>query len=293
MKFFFPDSLDMVDPSFDFEAETRSPTRVRQRDDVYAHEVFGRPPYDGLLVSKAIVDGTSASNGRYTLAQRHRLLREGVRRFFRLDEGLELSQLQTMGDCGAFSYVNEDQPPYTVQEVLEVYELCGFDYGVSVDHVIRGYDPTADGGLFGCHADSAEWVRRQELTLELANEFIRCHRSASCRFAPVGVAQGWSPESYKHSFASLQRMGYSRIALGGMVALKTPDILACLAAINEARETGTSVHLFGVTRTESVARFAQYGVQSFDSTSPLRQAFKDEKNNYYTATRTYAAIRVP
>ena len=35
------------------------------------------------------------------------------------------------------------------------------------------------------------------------------------------------------------------------------------------------------------------GVASFDSTSPLRQAFKDDKDNYYTPERTYCAIRVP
>jgi hypothetical protein len=48
-----------------------------------------------------------------------------------------------------------------------------------------------------------------------------------------------------------------------------------------------------VTRVEHVPRFSTLGVVSFDSTSPLRQAFKDEKDNYYTLTRTYRAIRVP
>lgn len=36
MKFFFPDSQDFVDETFDFVAETRSESRVRQRDDRYA-----------------------------------------------------------------------------------------------------------------------------------------------------------------------------------------------------------------------------------------------------------------
>jgi len=58
MKFYFPDSQDLVDPSFNFETEKRSETRIRQRDDLYAHEVFKKPPYDGMLVSKAIVEGT-------------------------------------------------------------------------------------------------------------------------------------------------------------------------------------------------------------------------------------------
>jgi hypothetical protein len=39
--------------------------------------------------------------------------------------------------------------------------------------------------------------------------------------------------------------------------------------------------------------FRKFGVASFDSTSPLRQAFKDDRDNYYTMPRTYLAIRVP
>jgi hypothetical protein len=74
---------------------------VRQRDDRYAHEVIQPPPYSGILLSKALVDGS----GRYSFAQRHRLLRLGVRRFFRLDDG-EGPRLATMGDCGAFAYVH-------------------------------------------------------------------------------------------------------------------------------------------------------------------------------------------
>ena len=43
MKFFFVDSLDMVDPTFDFEAEIRADWRIRQRDDLSPHEVFDAP----------------------------------------------------------------------------------------------------------------------------------------------------------------------------------------------------------------------------------------------------------
>jgi hypothetical protein len=57
MKFFFPYSQDQIDPSFDFRAEERSTTRLRQRDDLYAHEALHEHIYDGVLVSKRIVDG--------------------------------------------------------------------------------------------------------------------------------------------------------------------------------------------------------------------------------------------
>src|SRR5262249_46480402 len=44
---------------------------------------------------------------------------------------------------------------------------------------------------------------------------------------------------------------------------------------------------------DQVRDFARLGATSFDSTSPLRQAFKDLKDNYWTLDRTYSAIRVP
>ena len=78
-----------------------------------------------------------------------------------------------------------------------------------------------------------------------------------------------------------------------MVPLKSNEILACLKAVSEVKRAGTRIHLLGVTRVEHVTRFSKLGVVSFDSTSPLRQAFKDEKDNYYTMDRTYRAIRVP
>src|SRR5947209_527177 len=104
MEFFFPDSQDQVDPTYDFEREARSPDRVRQRDDRYAHEVIDPPPYNGILLSKSLIDG---SGSKYTFAQRHRLFRLGVRRFFRLDDQSG-PRLKTLGDCGAFNYVREE-----------------------------------------------------------------------------------------------------------------------------------------------------------------------------------------
>jgi hypothetical protein len=279
MRFFFPDSQDQVDPSFDFETEERSPLRMRHRDDHYAHEEFSTPPYDGLLVSKAMVEG-----GRYTLAQKHRLGRMGVRRFFRLEN----TGIETLGDCGAFSYAREEYPPYSVSEVIRFYDELGFDYGISVDHVILGYDAKVDR-----NTAPDDWRRRQDITLDLAEKFLKEHAARRCRFIPMGVAQGWSPGSYRYAVEQLQAMGYSYIALGGMVPLKTPDILHCLREVSEVRDHGTRFHLLGVTRCECVRDFGAFGVASFDSTSPLRQAFKDLKDNYYTLERTYSAIRVP
>lgn len=288
MRFYFPDSQDQIDPSFDFETEERSPFRIRQRDDLYAHEVLDPVPYTGLLLSKAIVDGVQGAAGRYSAQQRQRLYRVGIREFFRLDGAGP--RIATLGDCGAFSYVRERVPPYSVDEVIDFYDGLGMDAGLSVDHVVLGFslDPTLSENLL-----PPDWSERQQLTLDLAAEFLRRHRARSCAFEPVGVAQGWSPTSYAHAVAELQDIGYRRIALGGLVSLRTREILATLEAVARTRAPETSLHLLGVTRCEEIPRFREYGVSSFDSTSPFRQAFKDERDNYYAPHRTFIALRVP
>jgi hypothetical protein len=283
MKFYFPDSQDQISTTFDFTTEEYSPYRVRQRDDSYAHEVLSPPPYDGMLVSKAIVDGSVSGSGKYSEAQRSRLYRYGVRRFFRLP-----TSVQTLGDCGAFNYVNEELPPYSVAEVADFYEGCGFDAGISVDHVILAYDATE-----GVETAPQKWIDRREISLRYAEDFLNHCESRGRPFEPLGAAQGWSPESYADSVSRLQQMGYDRIALGGMVPLKTNDILECLTAIKSVRRPKTRLHLLGVTRVDSMSQFEKFGVSSFDSTSPFRQAFMDDRDNYHTPTGHYTALRVP
>lgn len=288
MKFFFPDSQDLVDPSFNFSTEKRNDLRIRQRDDLYAHEIFPSAPYDGMLVSRAIVEGAGGTAGRYTLGQQRRFYAEGVREFLRLPHHLSI-----MGDCGAFSYVKEKEPPVTVEQVIRFYEESGFDSGASVDHVILEYNAAWDSSAPGVTPVPEDCIRRQEITLELAREFLQQSRRQKVRFEPLGVAQGWSPRSYARAVSALQKMGYTYVALGGMVPLKSHEIMSVLEAVSEKRRPHTRLHLFGVTRLDHVREFASHGVVSFDSTSPLRQAFKDDRDNYYVHDRTYVAIRVP
>jgi hypothetical protein len=288
MKFFFPDAQDLVDPSFDFVTETRSENRLRHRDDQYAHELFASPPYDGMLVSRGIVEGKDGEGGRYTLAQRHRLLRRGVREFLRLPP-----DVQSMGDCGAFSYVRQKTPPVTVDQVIDFYEACDFDFGVSIDHIILAYQADLDRVLPGLDAVPEEWRERQRITLTLAENFLERHRARRCRFTPVGAAQGWSPRSYAHCVSELQSIGYRSIGLGGMVPLKSHEIVDVLKAVSEIRSSDTSLHLFGVTRLDHLEDFSAHGVTSFDSTAPLRKAFMDDRENYYTPERAYTAVRIP
>lgn len=295
MRYFLPDSQDLVDPSFDFRTERRAVTRIRQRDDIYAHELFKDRVADGILVSKGIVDGVGGAGGRYTIAQRHRLLRAGARDFFRLDE-VPYGNLITMGDCGAFTYVTEHTPPYSVDDVLAFYVDCQFDAGISVDHVILQYNEAWDSprGLSAEDRKLRDTAKeRQEITLQLARDFLARVLTERLPLVPLGVAQGWSPRSYAAAVKELQAMGYQYVAIGGMVPLKTPQVRESLAAINEIRDAKTQLHLLGITRTENLHEFSMHGVTSFDSTSPLRQAFKDDRDNYYTPEKNYTAVRIP
>ncbi|WUH98835.1 tRNA-guanine transglycosylase DpdA [Spirillospora sp. NBC_00431] len=282
MKFYFPDGQGQVSPTYDFLNEEYATHRVRQRDDKYAHEVLAKPPYHGLLVSKAIVDGSVRGPGKYTMPQRDRLYRLGVEKYFRLPE-----VIATLGDCGAFNYVDEEEPPYGVKEVVDFYEYCGFQAGVSVDHVIFDYDPKASEKTV-----PQKWSQRRQISLRYAREFIDEIRRRGEPLIPVGAAQGWSPESYADSVRQLEEMGYGRIALGGMVPLRTENILECLQIIGDVRQRA-ALHLLGITRIGPLEEFSRLGVTSFDSASPFRQSFMDDRNNYHTSDRSYMAIRVP
>lgn len=293
MKFIFADSLDFVDPGYDFINDRNTPNRKPYWDDAYPHEIMGYAPYDGVLVSRGIV-GDHRIKGKYTESQAMRFRRVGVREFMRLDKP-QFANLALFGDCGAFTYVAQDVPPYTPGDTAEFYDDCGFTHGCSVDHIIFDYDET----LVGFAGGSAEAKRRYDITLENADVFWRETREMK-RFTPLGVVQGWSPNSMAEAARSLVAMGYTYLAIGGMVPLKSDQIKTCLMAIRAAIPASTRIHILGFAKANEIDSFGAYDITSFDTTSPLIRAFKDAKQNYFLreddgqgALRYYTAIRVP
>ena len=87
MKFIFAENLDLVDPNYDFLKDRSSHAREPYWDDVYPHEILGFAPYDGLLVSKAIVGGYNVK-GFYSESQSLRFKLEGARKFLRFEDKL-------------------------------------------------------------------------------------------------------------------------------------------------------------------------------------------------------------
>lgn len=268
MRYFIPDWEDLVDAGYDFENDTGTKGKEKYRDEVYAHQIFKEPNYDGLLFSKSTVEDGAIKT---------QLVRDmGIHAFARFEGPI-------MGDCGAFSYITHESPPYQTREILDYYQNLGFDYGVSIDHlVIPAFYPVKE--------------YRYNLTRQNAREFIELHRAGGYTFTPIGVAQGWSPETYKQAIAELLDWGYQYVALGGLARTKTEEIYAILEAVEPVLSQDTDLHLFGVARDregQEMQNFRRLGVTSFDSASYLRRAWMSANTNYFTEEGgRYAAIRI-
>lgn len=296
MKFLYSDTQDYVDPEYEFISDRNKPGRKRYWDDCYAHEIMKPTPYDGLLVAMSAVrqaQGVSSSKVRYSTSEEQRLLRDGARKFLRFD-GPEFKDKMLMGDCGAFAYAEHHTPAYSPEEVVEFYLEAGFSHGCSPDHIIFACDtnnpPRCD--------QPSDIIERYEITLKNAESFLKLTEREGFPYEPIGAVQGWSPASMAEAALQLESMGFKYLAIGGLVPLKVDVIHAVLKAIRQVIKPETNIHLLGFAKADSIHEFTGYGITSFDSTSPLIRAFKDEKANYYLekpegGLEYYAAIRIP
>jgi hypothetical protein len=113
MQFYLPNFEDLVDPGYDSIHDRPSPHgQDRFTHEWYPHQFFDEPICDGVLMSKTVVSPRIEARIREA---------GGVHAFLRLDEPVPV-----MGDCGAFTYRNDREPPYTTDEILDCYETLGF-----------------------------------------------------------------------------------------------------------------------------------------------------------------------
>ncbi len=327
MKFFLPDWDDRVDPLYDFEKDEPTPNREPYEHDAYHYELYGELSCDGILVSKSVLEDNTK---KQELANRI-----GIHKYLRLPRSVPV-----IGDCGAFSYILEKNPPFDTTEILRYYQDLDFDLGVSIDHlivpgilkrkryfkndgdswsridsadfekkkgqedvlVINNRNQIKQRSLFGDsevileeeYIDENERNRRYDLTINNAKDFIQGHKKGKFTFTPIGAAQGWDPDSYAECVNVYQKMGYSHIALGGLVRSTTQEIINILETVAKIRKKKTTLHIFGVARLDAIEKFMQLGVTSVDSAGMLRQAWLSSSSNYYSPDMNhYTAIRIP
>lgn len=289
--YFLPDWDDMLDRGFDFKTDSFSaPTRA-ERSEVHCIQAMRpRRICDGALVSLAQQFGP---NSRGTLRDQlpdsvQSLAPQSMRKRF----GLEEDQW-TFGDCGSFSYVADHEPAISVSQAVSLYQIHGFDFGASVDHI-----PLPEGDpAEGLHHTEYERHRRVQLTKRLAADFINVWRQRRCTFTPVGVIQGTGPRSFASQLPEYADMGYGHVALGGLVPRSDAEILRIVQAVSRANALLRErlwIHLFGVFRPKIQPQMRTLGVDSFDSATYFRKAWLRSDQNYLASNgKWYAAIRVP
>jgi hypothetical protein len=282
IKYYIPEWDDRVDPNYDFiNDEHRRNNKTPYLNDLYSHEIYPEPNYDGILVSLTVLD-----NGK-----KEAMLKKGVHGYLRFP-----NKYPVMADCGAFNYISMELPPFETSEVITYYDQLGFNYGVSIDHLIVG----------DFERDKVVRQKRYDLTQSNAKDFIDQYRLGDYKFIPIGVAQGWDPWSYLDSVKNLIEFGYEYIALGSLIPKTSEQIYQILKVLAPLLPEYMELHLFGIARPEALDAYFKLGVTSFDSAGPLRQAWLSANANYYTMERKsignsnslnsfkkYAAVRVP
>jgi Queuine tRNA-ribosyltransferase len=263
--YFIPDWDDLVDPHFDFLTDT--PGSKGWQDGKYCHELITPPPYDGLLVSKVVEEKSKM--------RKERMRRLGVHGALRVSP-----EFPIIGDCGAFGYIMDEVPPYTSEEIIDYYSTGGFDFGVSIDHLIPSFD-------------HPQKEFRYDITLKNAKEFINLHKKQNLPWIPMGAVQGWSPETYGEAAAKMAGMGYKILAIGGLVRSSTDIIISVIKEVNKSIPKGVKLHLFGVARTKLLPSLIEHDIFSVDSASVLRRAWLGSTDNYHTLNHDYCAIRIP
>ena len=236
--------------------------------------------------------------GKYTQTQSMRFRRVGARKFLRIDK-TEFQHLDIYGDCGAFNYSGMTKPPYTPSDILEFYDEGQFTHGCSVDHVIFQFYKNLTGTETPKDVkEKTDLLNRFEITLNNAEIFLKESASLKGKFEPIGVVQGWSPDSMAKAADSLVKMGYEYLALGGMVPLSADSIHIALDTVSKKIKRDTKIHLLGFGKIDKIKEFEKYNIYSIDTTSPLLRAFKDKRNNLLMPGKKnylayYTAFRIP
>ena len=259
MPFWWPDGINS---HFDPLSET-----APGKEKVRIWNVYDPPPLDGVLVSRVNLESKQPE-------------KEDIHEAVNYNGSI-------MGDCGAFSYIDESEPSYEPLETLDFYEKHSFDIGVTVDHlIVPKYE--------------SEKEQRQELTIKNAKKMFSAWKNNNSRLKLLGVVQGWDPASYASAAHELVEYGFDYIALGGLVRESTPKIKQILEAVHTAlqeisqeKDTKLKIHLFGVAREALFPLMKQIGVYSFDSAGSLRNAWLSAKKNYFLNNEPYCAIRIP
>ena len=293
IKFILPDWDDIVDPGFNRFTEEHSEEYMKDKF-MYGHRLWHVFPVnetliDGVLVSRPLLnpvktDGTISESMKYKriIKMKENGCERPIRCFLRIPEHFEV-----IGDCGAWQYINFDNPPYDIGDTLEFYRTIGVDYGVTLDHIAIGPDGT----------------KRVELTIRNAVKSFSMwkegYETGTYKYILMGSVQGINQEDYINSFKRLYEAGFRHFALGGLAKRNTEFILKLLRKLDKlTTEYGNveRIHFLGVARPKVIKAltemFDSVREISMDNATFLRMAWTRSRGNYILGDKLYTAIRV-
>lgn len=290
VSYFLPDWDDLLDDGFDFESDNFSGFSRKQRNDKHC-SILMQPKEmcDGILVSLAQHLKSPGPLKRIIGTDSISLAPKNLREQF----GFIESNKPIFGDCGAFSYVNEEKPAISVEQALALYDLHGFDFGASVDHIPV---TAVERNGIKIQLNKAERLNRVNITKNNAESFIQLAKQRKVPFIPVGTIQALNPIEYGKTARFYHSIGYRHLAIGGLVPLTDAvvgEIVKSVMSVVSSLKPRPWVHLFGIFRPKLQTLFRQLKVDSFDSASYFRKAWLRSDQNYLASNgKWYAAIRV-
>ena len=253
----------------------------KEPEDQYLWEIF--PCCDGILISKGYVDSKLEES-----IVKH----GGVNKFLRWNGPV-------IGDSGAWLYKNEEEPPYSVKELLDYYVRLKIPVGAHLDHAI--FKTIRVDGVKR-ELTLEEKKKRWRINIENARETIELlNKEKYSRLKIIGVVQGWDLDSYRRAARELLKMGYDYLGIGGIARRPTSQLMEIVKAVNReidkfSKERGRKIkiHLFGFARLHLIPKLMKMRVVSFDTAAPLRQAWESGEHNYHFANpwRSYTAVRI-
>ena len=173
-----------------------------------------------MLVSKAMVDGVDGGAGRYSAQQRQRLYRVGIREFFRLDAApgpridddgrLRRLHLRPRGGAAVHASTRSSTSTRAAASTPACRSTTSSSASNSHPPLSDGSAATAVGTTPGADARTGGGVPAP------------ASRAAAAASSRSASRRAGAPTSYAESVAALQRLGYERIALGGLVAAEDP-----------------------------------------------------------------------
>ncbi len=159
-------------------------------------------------------------------------------------------------DCGAWSYKDKDEPDYTPKQALDEYAVAPDGAMViAPDHML---------------IPGVDCAKRRKINLRNAKEFIDI---CPARLVPMATVHGETVDERVAVAESLVRMGYARLALGGMAAQAARKSLMMDVAERVRGAVPVWLHVLGLSSPTYARAWRDIGIQSFDGSSHFKQAF--------------------